>query len=209
MSSHTIRFIKYLLGLRSPITFYSNAELKFLGSLAIGKKCIIKVGVVEGVDSRVFCQNMDSNGKLYLVDPFLYQVKLEKFLNISFNEFVAKQCVKAYGGLVQFIKMTFQEAAKFFNLERKADLIFVDSRHDYESVLDEFRCWSPILSDKGIIVFPFSRVCKERPNLNPQAGAIRLCDEISRGEHGSWKLVDTFEWITVISADSNYKNNFI
>ncbi len=203
MSSHTIRFIKYLLGLRSPITFYSNAELKFLGSLAVGKKCIIKVGVVEGVDSKVFCQSMECNGKLYLVDPFLPQVKLEKLLNISFNEFVAKQCVKDYSGLVQFAKLTFVEAAKYLKLEGKADLIFIDGRHDYESVLDDFKCWSRMLYNGGIIAFPFSRICKERPDLNPQAGAIRLCNEISKGEHGNWNLVDEFEWITVISANSN------
>lgn len=206
MSSYTLRFFKYLLGLRGAATTYTDAELKFLASLAIGKKCIVEVGVEEGVDSKLFCQNMSSSGKLYLVEPYFCRVKLENFFNISFAEFVAKQCVKDYDCLVHFVKMTSLEASKYLNLEGKADFIFIDLKHDYESVLENFRCWSPMLSSEGIMAIPYSRICKERPGLNPQSGAIRLCNEIARGEYGNWKIVDKFEWITLISADSSCKN---
>lgn len=202
MSSYTLSFIKYLVGLRDAETTYTNAELQFVGTLAIGKKCIVEVGVREGVESKVFCQNMD-NGKLYLIDPYLCQVKLENLLNISFTEFIAKQHLRDYVNLIQFVKMPSKAAAKYLNLKGKVDLIFIDLKHDYESVFDNFSYWFPMLSPKGIIVFPYSRLCQERPGLNSNSGAIRLCDEIARGQYGEWQVVDTFEWITVISSSSN------
>lgn len=202
MSSYTLSFIKYLLGLRDAETTYTNAELEFIGSLAIGKKCIVEVGVREGVESKVFCQNMD-NGKLYLVDPYLSQVKLEKFLNVSFAELIAKQHLKDYVNLTQFVKMPSKAASKYLNLKGKVDLIFIDLKHDYESVFENFCNWASMLSPKGIMAFPYSRLCQERPALNSKSGAIRLCEEIARGQYGEWKVVDTFEWITVISSSSN------
>lgn len=202
MSSYTLNFIKYLLGLREAETTYTNAELEFIGSLAIGKKCIVEVGVREGVESKVFCKNMDS-GKVYLVDPYLYQVKMEKILNISFAEFIAKQHLKDYVNSIHFVKMPSKAASKYFNLKGKVDLIFIDLKHDYESVFENFSYWASMLSPKGIMVFPYSRLCQERPDLNYKSGAIRLCEEIARGKYGEWKIVDTFEWITVISSSSN------
>ncbi len=106
MSSDTLRFIRYLLGFRSAETDYTDAEFEFFALLALRKKCIVKFGVEEGVDSKVFCQNMKRSGKFYIVDPYHHLDILEKILNFSFAEFIAKQCVKDYGDLVQFVKMT-------------------------------------------------------------------------------------------------------
>jgi len=209
MSSYTLRFIKYLLGFRGAETGYTDAELEFLALLALRKKCIVKFGVEEGVDSKVFCQNMECNGKLYIVDPFHHFARLEKILNFSFAKFISKQCVKDYGNLVQFVKMTSLEASKSLDLDRKVDLVFINHRHDYESVLEDFRSWALMLSNEGIMAFPYSRICKNRPYLNYCSGALILCNEIARGEHGNWKVVDTLEWITVISAGSSREDAII
>lgn len=203
MSSYTLRFVNYLLGFQGATTSDTEAELEFLASLAKGKNCIVEVGVYEGVASKIFCQNMDYKGKLYLVDPYFSELKIEKVFNTSFTQFIAKQCVKDYSDLVQFVKLTSLEASKSLSLKGKADLIFIDARHDYESVLEDFQCWAPMLSNEGIMAFHDSRVCEARQDLNEQVGPVRLCNEIPRGEHGDWKVVNAMDSITVISAASS------
>jgi len=200
MSSYTLSFIKYLLGFRDAETGDTEGELKFLASLAKGKGCVVEIGVYEGVASKMFCQNMNHAGELYLVDPYFYSVKLEKVLNSSFTQFIAKQSVKGYGDQYRFVKLTSVQASKFLNLKGQVDLIFIDARHDYESVFEDFRCWSPMLSSEGIMAFHDSRVCEARQDLTAQTGPVRLCNEIARGEHGDWKVVNAVDSITVISA---------
>ena len=80
-NSYTISFLKYLLGLRECATSVTSSEHALLSKLAKDKSCIFEVGVFEGGTSRVFCQSMNDNGKLYLVDPYFKSVKIEKLLH--------------------------------------------------------------------------------------------------------------------------------
>src|SRR5262249_40872646 len=79
--NHTLRTIKFFVGLRKASTSVSAAEHALLVSLSTGKRCIVEVGVFEGVTSEIFCRVMDPGGRLYLVDPFYPETRLEKFLN--------------------------------------------------------------------------------------------------------------------------------
>ena len=203
MVNYTQRFLKYLLGLRGAETGLTDAEMQYIAYLAVGKKCIVKLGVEEGVDSVVICQHMEPDTKLYLVDSFLRLVRLEKLFNISFAEYITKRTVKSYSNLIQFVKIHSLEAVEYLKLELQPDFIFINNSHQYASVVEEFRSCASILSPQGIIAFPYSRTCKDKPGLNPKSGALQLCNEIARGEHGNWEIVNTFEWITVIATNSN------
>ena len=201
--NYTQRFLKYWLGLRGAETGLTDSEMEYLAYLAAGKKCIVKLGVEEGVDSVVICKHMEAYTKLYLVEPWSRLVKLEKLFNISFSEYITKRTVKKYSKLIQFVRITSLEAIKYLKFEFQPDFIFINNSHQYESVVEEFQYCASILSPKGIIAFPYSRICKDKPGLNPKSGALQLCNEIARGEHGNWQILNTFEWITVIAAKSS------
>jgi predicted O-methyltransferase YrrM len=200
MHSGTIEFIKYLTGLRSAKTSDTENELNFLSKLAVGKECIVEVGVYEGVASSFFCQSMSTDGKLYLIDPYFHDLKIEKILNFSTTEYIAKQTVKPWKSQVEFVRMTSVEASRLLTLYGKADLIFIDARHDYESVLEDFNCWSPMLAKNGLIAFHDSCVCSARPDLSNTVGPVKLCREIASGKHGNWKAIATVDSITVFSV---------
>ena len=117
-----------MLGLRGAETGLTDAEMQYIAYLAVGKKCIVKLGVEEGVDSVVICQHMEPDTKLYLVDSFLRLVRLEKLFNISFAEYITKRTVKNYSNLIQFVKIHSLEAVEYLKLELQPDFIFINNR---------------------------------------------------------------------------------
>ena len=203
MKSQTLEFIKYLVGIRSAKTTDTKSELELLSVLSKQKKCIVEVGVFEGVASREFCKSMDKNGKLYLVDPYFYSLKIEKILKFSTSESIARKTVKSWNSQLEFVRLTSTGAASYLQLQGQADLIFIDAMHDYDSVLEDFKCWTPMLAVDGIIAFHDSRICEARPDLNEQVGPVRLCNEIAKGQHGQWQIVNAVDSITVISKVNN------
>ena len=200
MKSQHLEFLKFVLGLRKAYTSDTEAEIGLLVNLSKNKSQIIEVGVFEGVASKAICQSMNSSGKLYLIDPYFSQLKLERIFAVSFAEYIAKQILKPWQSQVEFVKMTSIEAANTLVLKEKADLIFIDARHDYDSVAEDFKSWVPMLCKDGIIAFHDSHICSARPDLNENVGSVRFAKEISEGKHGNWKVVKIVDSITAISA---------
>lgn len=200
MKSQHIEFLKFVFGLREAYTSDTEAEIELLVNLSKNKSQIIEVGVFEGVASRAICQSMNSGGKLYLIDPYFSQLKLEKIFAISFAEYIAKQILKPWQYQIEFVKMPSIEAAKTFELKETADLIFIDARHDYDSVAEDFKSWVPMLCKDGIIAFHDSQICLARPDFNESVGSVRFVKEISEEKHGNWKVVEIVDSITAISA---------
>jgi len=199
MKSETISFIKYLFGLRKARTSDTDAEISFLSALAAGKKCAVEIGVYEGVASRAIAGSISRDGRLYLVDPYTLSLKLERLLGFSFFEYVAKDNLKRYLDRVEFVKMASVEASRVLPIKGKADFIFIDAKHDYESVLADFKAYEELLSPGGIVAFHDSCECPARPDLNDHTGPVRLVNEILSGLHGPWRKVDSVDSITVIA----------
>jgi predicted O-methyltransferase YrrM len=196
--NYTVNYLKFVLGMRRPATAVSETEQRFLAELARGKRCIVEVGVFEAATSRVFCREMDPAGKLYLVDPFFPEVRVERMLNVSFAQRVASRSVQPWQDRVQFIRQPSAVAAETLPLQRSADFIFIDARHDYDSVLQDFRCWEPMLAAGCVMAFHDSRPCPARTELGPDNGPVRLMREIAEGQHGSWETVGCADSVTAI-----------
>lgn len=200
MKSQHIEFLKFVFGLREAYTSDTEAEIELLVNLSKNKSQIIEVGVFEGVAIRAICQSMNSGGRLYLIDPHFSELKLEKIFAISFAEYIAKQILKPWQSQVEFVKMPSIKAANTLELKETTDLIFIDARHDYDSVAEDFKSWVPMLCKDGIIAFHDSHICLARPDLNESVGSVRFAKEISEGKHGNWKVVEIVDSITAISA---------
>jgi hypothetical protein len=81
---------------------------------------------------------------------------------------------------------------------KTCDLIFIDARHDYDSVLADFRAWQSNLSERGKIAFHDSRICTARPDLDLTNGVVKLLKEIEAGLHGPWTVLNAVDSISVI-----------
>lgn len=197
-NNHTTRTIQFFAGLRKASTSVSAVEHQLLTNLSDGKRCIVEVGVYEGVTSELFCRSMHPEGRLYLVDPFFPETRLEKLFNVSFTRWVAEKTVKPWSSRFEFVRRPSTVAAAELPLRGRAELIFVDARHDYASVLEDFQCWSPMLAEGATIAFHDSHICPARPELQPADGPVRLMTEITGGRHGPWEVVDTADSVTVV-----------
>ncbi|MDB6077680.1 MAG: O-methyltransferase [Akkermansiaceae bacterium] len=201
MRSETLEFGKYLVGLRKSYTADTAAELDLLESFATGRRVVVEVGVYEGVASRRMADSLTEAGKLLLVDPYFRETKLERMLNISFKEIIAKRTVAGTPREYCFLRETSKEAASKLASEIVADFIFIDARHDYESVLEDFGLWSAKLGLGGVIAFHDSRACPARPEISEDDGPVRLCREISAGIHGPWKMLRQVDSITAFERE--------
>jgi predicted O-methyltransferase YrrM len=197
-NSHTVHTLKFLVGLRKAYTSVSAAEQRLLTGLASGRRCIVEVGVFEGATSEAFCRVMDPTGRLYLVDPFFPEIRLEKVFNVSFNRWIAVRTLRQWRSRIEFVRQPSNVAAAALPLRGQADLIFIDARHDYTSVLEDFQSWAPMLAANAPLAFHDSRVCGARPELQPTDGPVRLMSGIAAGQHGPWEITDGADSVTVI-----------
>jgi predicted O-methyltransferase YrrM len=196
--NHTVNFLRFALGLRGPASSVSGPERDVLARFARGKRCIIEVGVFEGATSRLFCQEIDPTGAVYLIDPFFPTVRLERMLNVSFNRIVATKAVKPWPERARFIRLPSRAAAETLSLRGMAEFIFIDARHEYEFVLEDFQSWVPMLAPGGAMAFHDSRVCDARGDIDESSGPVRLMREVGAGQHGPWQVVATADSVTVL-----------
>jgi predicted O-methyltransferase YrrM len=196
--NHTVNFLKFLVGLRKPATSVTPEERHYLADLVRGKRCIVEVGVFEAATSQVFCNEMDAAGKLYLVDPFFPEVRVERLLNVSFTRWVATHAVRPWQERVEFIRQPSHLAAAALPLQGKSDFIFIDARHDYDSVRQDFECWAPMLAAGAVMAFHDSHPYPGRPEIDPNDGPARLMREIGDGKYGPWQIVGHADSVTAV-----------
>jgi predicted O-methyltransferase YrrM len=195
---YTFELLRYALGLRGPLTAVTAAEAALLAEIAAAAVCAVEVGVYEGASSRIILDAMPADGQLFLVDPYFEPVRIERWLGFSGPYWVARRTVAAYSERARFVRMTSAEAAAELVLPRLADLIFIDARHDYESVAEDVRLWSPHLAAGGTLAFHDSRVCAARPELSAQSGPVALVEELVDGAKGDWQLVAAADSLSVL-----------
>jgi predicted O-methyltransferase YrrM len=193
---YTFDFVLYLTALRPPRTSVTAAERDLLRGLAAGCRSLVEVGVHEGATSVELCRAMHPEGIIHLVDPFVPGVRAERWLHLSFARFIARRATRPWHQQVRFVRTTSLEAAKTLELHRPADLVFIDADHSYDSVRADFLAWAKRLATDGVITLHDSRSCAARPDLGPDAGPIRLVDEIAAGRHGSWHTLGQADSLT-------------
>lgn len=198
-SSYSIRFLRFLLGLAPAFTGLTKAETALVAKIAQGAKQIAEIGVFEGATSRVICKCTSPQSRLVLVDPYPLSLFAEKVLGFSFAGTIARVTVRPWKRKVTFVRGTSAEVAKTLPGEEKFDFIFIDADHSYEAVREDFQLWASRLTQGGKIGLHDSRCCIARSDLGPEAGPVRLVEELRAGDFGPWKLVEWADTLTVFS----------
>lgn len=194
---YTFELLRFALGLRGPLTAVSEAEMTLLSEVAGAATYAVEVGVYEGASSRRILQAMPPAGVLYLVDPYFEGVRVEQWLGFSGPYWVARRMVAPYGERARFVRKTSAQAAAELVLPRPADFIFIDARHDYDSVAEDVRLWSRHLAADGTLALHDSRVCAARLDLSENTGPVRLVRELVAAA-GQWQLVAAADSLSVL-----------
>jgi predicted O-methyltransferase YrrM len=193
-------FGRFLLGLREQSTWDTPNELALLARLARGRQCVVEVGVFEGAASRVICPQLHPKGQLYLVDPYMPETRTERLFRISMAHLVCRIALRQWRNQIHFVRSTSVTAASSLAGHIQAELVFLDAAHDYESVLEDFRSWCPLVMRNGVIAVHDSHRTQSRPELTAETfGGVRLVDEITSGAHPGWRVSEWVDSLTVLT----------
>lgn len=111
-----------------------------------------EIGVEYGWYSNTIFQYW--RGNVLLVDPYMYQEDWKCSFNVSDEEQLkkmeaAKILLRPYGDRANFCKETSLEASKTIS-RCFLDWVYIDARHDYESVKQDLELWYPKVRRGGV-----------------------------------------------------------
>lgn len=118
------------------------------------QKTIVELGTHYGDSYFAICQSVlenDTGSKCYSIDTWQGDEQSGYYGEEVYTEFFAYH-QQVYSGFSSIMRMTFDEANKYFN-EDEIDLLHIDGLHTYEAVKHDFETWLPKMSNCGIILF--------------------------------------------------------
>lgn len=130
-----------------------RAELFWLAEQASRRHTIVEVGSYKGTTARAMADN--TTGTVWCVDTFegsVGEVEMRRLLDSHPPGWLEETFRRNMSGLgnVRVLKMNSLAAADHLN-SLKADMIFLDASHDYDSVAADIRAWARLLAPGGLL----------------------------------------------------------
>lgn len=117
-------------------------------------RTVVEVGVWKG-NWTIFVGNLlPEGGIIFAVDSWrAYPARPDElFMKKIYQQFLSNIIHYKLTKKVIPVRLPSIEAAQNFSkAQRKADLIYIDGAHDYESVLQDIRAWFPLLNEQGVL----------------------------------------------------------
>ena len=112
----------------------------------------VEIGTYRGEFASIL-MNVCNPAKLYCVDPYKSYDDFKDAINVLPMEFLledAKKRLAPYGDQIEFLRMTSIEAAPRF-LDGLLDLVYIDSNHRYNFVMQDLEAWYPKVKTRGML----------------------------------------------------------
>jgi predicted O-methyltransferase YrrM len=181
-------YVAWLMGLAEAETQTTLRERDCLAVHAAGRKRLVEIGVWHGVTTARLRAAMDPSGELSAVDPFP-----SGRLGIHFQERIARrQLSRVPGGRVRWLKTTGAEAASGHH---PVDFVFIDGDHSEAGLLADWRAWSDLVAQGGIVALHDSRSTPERPIDG--AGSVKVTNAVILRD-ARFESVDAVDSLTVL-----------
>ncbi len=163
------RFVLYRLGLRAADTQTTTAERDCLARHAAGRRSLVEIGVMHGVNTGLLRSVMHPEGELTGIDPHP-----RGRLGISFERRIAlAELARHRRGKARLLRqMSYQAAAEWGH--RAIDFLFIDGDHSWDGIARDWRDWSPRIERGGLVALHDSRSVGERPDLD----SVRFTTEV-------------------------------
>lgn len=138
----------------------SERELTWLASQARGisrsSSTLVEIGTWRGRSARAIGDNLENDSCLWCVDTYDTRSDLIDSAtggDIVFSEAQNNLTDLVTSGRVLMRRFDSLTIAKLFSDSHlKADFVFIDGSHDYESVRDDIRAWLPLLRDEKSVI---------------------------------------------------------
>ena len=123
-----------------------DLELEYLARMASRSLMIAEIGSWKGRSTCALGANTE--GIVIAVDT--WQGSEEQGCIVNPTELYAEFIRNTYRLPIVPVRLPSVEAASRMN-RAKFDLIFIDGKHDYESIRSDISMWTPLLSPSGIL----------------------------------------------------------
>lgn len=182
-----------MLYLRRPKGQHTDAERAALCRHVRARKCVVEIGVAEGVSAAALRGAMDPAGTLYLVDP------LNSTLPVSPRRVVAKRVVRTAGrASVRWLYQLSLDAVA--DWQHPIDFLFIDADHSEHACESDWKTWSPHVSIGGRVAFHDS-VLSPTSHAKPHWGPVKVTDRYFRQPETAdpdWAIVEEVDSLTVV-----------
>jgi len=181
------------LGLRPALAQHTAEEHAAFRKWADGCKCVVEIGVAEGVSALALREGMAEEGTLYLIDPF----HLSRIPILNFIRRVAKRTVNGSSrGKVVWIEKFSEDAAR--DWKEIIDLILIDGDHAEAAVARDWQDWSRFVRPGGAVIFHDARVF-DGGWTTPVYGPVKFVDRLFRGGGApEWTIAEEIHSLLIV-----------
>ncbi|MGB2623243.1 MAG: class I SAM-dependent methyltransferase [Candidatus Acidiferrum sp.] len=185
------------LGLRPAQAQHTAAEHAAFRKWAGGCKCVVEIGVAEGVSALALREGMAEDGTLYLIDPF----HLSRIRALNFIKRVAQRTVKGSSrGKVVWIEKFSQDAVREWT--EPIDLLLIDGDHGEAAVERDWQDWSRFVRPGGTVIFHDARIF-ENGWTTPEYGPVKLVERFFRsGGAPGWTIAEEIHSLFVVRRNT-------
>lgn len=184
------------LGLRPAVAQHTAAEHAAFRKWAEGCKCVVEIGVAEGVSALALREGMAEDGALYLVDPF----HLSRIPALNFVKRVAQRTVNGSSrGSVLWIEKFSQDAVQKW--KESIDLLLIDGDHAEAAVERDWEDWSRFVRPGGTVIFHDARIF-QKGWTTLEYGPVKFVNRFFRsGGAPDWSIVEELHSLFVVQRN--------
>jgi hypothetical protein len=181
------------VGLRPALAQHTTEEHGAFRRRAEGCRCVVEIGVAEGVSALALREGMSEDGMLYLIDPF----HLSRMPILNFIKRVARRTVNGSShGKVVWIEKFSEDAVRTWN--ESIDLLLIDGDHAETAVERDWQDWSPFVSPGGTVIFHDARIFQDGWTT-PGYGPVKFVDRFFRsGGAPEWTIAEEIHSLFVV-----------
>lgn len=184
------------VGLRPALAQHTAAEHAAFRKWAQGCKCVVEIGVAEGVSALALREGMTEDGTIYLIDPF----HLSRIPLLNFIKRVARRTVNGSSrGKAVWIEKFSQDAAKSWN--ESIDLLLIDGDHGEAAVERDWQDWSSFVRPGGTVIFHDAQIFQDGWTT-PDYGPVKFVNRFFRsGGAPDWTIVEEIHSLFVVRRE--------
>ncbi len=185
-----------LVGLRPALAQHTAEEHAAFRKWAGGCKCVVEIGVAEGVSALALREGMAKDGTIYLIDPF----HLSRLPILNFIKRVARRTVNgSSSGKAVWIEKFSQDAVQGW--DESIDLLLIDGDHAEAAVERDWQDWGHFVRPGGTVIFHDARIF-QNGWTTAEYGPVKFVNRYFRsGGAPDWTIVEEIHSLFVVQRN--------
>jgi predicted O-methyltransferase YrrM len=176
---------------------HTQAEADVLRRHAAGARCVVEIGVYEGSSAVVFCDALDPDAELHLIDPYTDESGWAMRPGWHGTPFATRLAVRRYarsGPRIRWHVARSQDVGRAWTGE-PVDLVFIDGDHSPSGCGEDWQVWHPHVRPGGAVAFHDAR--HGRPDGSGSIGPTQVVDGLRERLPADWRLTDEVDTLVV------------